>query len=236
MSESVNSMSIMSNIFTNPQTAFDEIKIKYPIILPLLTLIILQAALLIVMYMSIDYKWYVDEMVQRMTTADSNQEDLDAMRQGMEMMSATTTGIIGAVFASLFIAAMYSIMSLYFVIISSITNDGFKFKQWYSFIAWTSMPAVIGLLAGFVMVLTASNGQIVPESINPLSLNELIFNMDATKGGIGSILAGTSITAFWSFALMVIGYAKWTGKSTTVSAAIIFALYAVTYGIWFAIV
>jgi hypothetical protein len=34
---------------------------------------------------------------------------------------------------------------------------------------------------------------------------------------------------------MVIGYAKWTGKSTAVSAAIIFALYAFTYGFWFAI-
>ena len=235
MSESVTSMSIMTNIFTNPQTVFDEIKIKYPVMLPLFSMIILQAALIMMMYMSIDYKWYIDEMVQRVTTADSKQEDIDAMRQGLEMMSATTTGIIGAVFASLFVAAMYCVMALYFVIVSAISNDGFKFKQWYSFIAWTSMPAIIGILAGFVVVLTASNGQIMPESLNPLSLNELFFNMDATKG-LGAVLAGTSITAFWSFALMVIGYAKWTGKSTAVSAAIIFALYAFTYGIWFAIV
>ncbi len=235
MSESATSMSIMTNIFTNPQTAFDEIKIKYPVIVPLFTMILLQAALLILMYMSIDYKWYVDEMVQRATTADSKQEDIDAMRQGMEMMSATTTGILGAVFAVLFIAVMYCVMALYFVIISAITNDGIKFKQWYSFIAWTSMPATIGILAGFVMVLTSSNGQIMPESLNPLSLNELFFNMDATKG-LGAVLAGTSITAFWSFALLTIGYAKWTGKSTTISAAIIFALYAFTYGIWFSVV
>jgi hypothetical protein len=235
MSESVTSLSIMTNIFTNPQTAFDEIKIKYPILLPLFTLILLQAALIILMYTTIDYKWFVDEMVQRVTDADSNQEDIDAMRNGMEMMSATTTGIVGAVFASLFIAAMYSVMSLYFVIISAISNDGLKFKQWYSFVAWTSMPGIVGMLAGFVMVLTASNGQIMPEAINPLSLNELIFNIDSTKG-LGAVLAGTSITAFWSFALMVIGYAKWTGKSTAVSVAIIFALYAITYGIWFALV
>ena len=235
MSESVTSLSIMSNIFTNPQTAFDEIKIKYPVILPLLTMLILQAALVIFMYMSVDYKWYIDEMVQRLTTADAKQEEIAAMRQGMEMMSGTTTGILGAVFASLFIAAMYSVMALYFVIISAISNDGLKFKQWYSFVAWTSIPGIIGILAGFVMVLTASNGQIMPEALNPLSLNELIFNMDATKG-IGAVLAGTSITAFWSFALMVIGYAKWTGKSTAISTAIIFALYAVTYGIWIAIV
>ncbi|PCJ50203.1 MAG: hypothetical protein COA74_02970 [Gammaproteobacteria bacterium] len=235
MSEAPTSMTIMTNIFTNPQTVFDEIKVKYPVLLPFFTVFILQAALVILMYMSLDYKWFIDELIERASTADTSQEDIENMRKGLEMMSATTTGLIGAVFASIFIAVMYAVMSLYLVIVSAITNDGIKFKQWFSLISWCSMPSIIGILAGLVVVLSSSNGQILPESVNPLSLNELFFDMDPAKG-LGAMMAGTSITTLWTFALMVMGYSKWTGKSTAVSAGIIAILYAFSYTIWFAMV
>jgi len=235
MSESVSSMSIMTNIFTNPGTAFSDIKVNNPILMPLFTLLVAQSLLVIFMYSNVDYQWYVDEMITRASDTDTSQEDIANMRKGLEMMSGTTTGLLGAVFGSLFIMVMYSVMALYFVIISAISNDGIKFKQWFSFISWTSMPAVLGILAGYVVVFTSSNGQFLPESINPLSLNELFFNMDPAKG-IGAVLAGTSVTAFWTFALMVIGYSSWTGKKVAVSVSIIAALYTVTYGIWIALV
>lgn len=232
MSESNNSLSIISDIFTSPNKAFEDIKVNYPIMLPLFTVLILNAAMVILLFMSLDYQWYVDELVQRATTAESTQEEIAAMRNAFGAMSATTTGLIGGIFGAIFLALMYAVMALYFVMMSAINNDGYKFKQWMSFISWTSLPSIIGTLASFVVILSSSNGQIAPESINPLSLNELFFGLDATKG-IGSMLAGTGITTLWTFALMVIGYSKWTNKSMAMSAIVITCLYSFAYGIWF---
>jgi len=235
MSSSTNSITILTDIFTNPNKAFEDIKVDYPKLFPILTIIVLNAALVLLLFMNIDYQWYIEELVQRLSNADSSQEEIADMRKGLEMMSANTTGAMGAVFGGIAILVMFVVMTLYFVIISAITNDGLKFKQWFSFVSWTSMPSVIGTLSGFVVVLTSSNGQIMPEAINPLSLNELFFGLDATKG-IGAILAGTGITAFWTFALMIIGYANWTGKTKGMSVVVISALYAVSYGLWFLMV
>ena len=172
MNDSTNSMSIMSDIFTNPQKALDDIKVDYPILLPLLTIVVINAALVLLLFMNIDYQWYIDEMIQRVSTADTSQEDIANMRKGFEMMSANTTGMMGAVFGAIAIVVMYAVMTLYFVIISAITNDGYKFKQWMPFVVWTSMPSIIGSLAGIVVIFTSSNGQIMPESINPLQQKE----------------------------------------------------------------
>jgi len=136
------------------------------------------------------------------------------------------------VFAAIGIPAIFAIFSLYYVIVSNITNDGFQFKQWFSFIAWSSLPMLVDVLASAVTILTASNGQFAPESINPLTLNELFFGMDAMQG-LGNIMASTSITLFATLTLLTIGYSKWTEKSLGKSFMIIIVPYVIYYGIRF---
>ena len=150
----------------------------------------------------------------------------------MEMMSPSTMGVMGAVAVVIFSLIMFSIFSLYFVIVSSITNDGFQFKQWFSFICWTSTPVLIDALASLVTILTATNGQVAPDSINPLSLNALFFGLNATQG-LGNIMASTSLTLFATLALMTIGYAQWTEKPVAKAFVVVAIPYVIYYGIRF---
>jgi len=225
--------SILSEIFTSPGKAYENMKLDYPILFPFLTIVILNMLLVITLYSVIDYQWFIDHMVE-MQAGELSKSEQDQTRQAFEMMNAGVMGGIGAVSVVIMFGVIFCLQALYFVIVSNITNDGFQFKQWFSLVSWSSMPSLLGVLAAFVVVLTASNGQVAPESMNPLTLNELFFGMNPTQG-LGAIYATTDITMFWSMALTVIGYAKWTGKDVVKSSLIVLLPYLVYYGVRIAI-
>lgn len=230
----VSNMSILLNIFTAPQKAFEDIEKRYNFLLPLLSLTLFNAVLIIFLYSNIDYEWFVDYMVQAQAGELTNAEQ-DQQRQAMEMLSPGTMGAIGAISVAIFLAIMFCIYSAYLVIVSNITNDGFQFKQWFSLVTWSTMPSLVSTLAQYVVILTSSNGQIAPETLNPLSLNELFFGLDAISG-VGSILATTDITMFWSIALLSIGYSKWTKKSYANSLIIVLIPYILYYSVRFLLI
>jgi len=225
------SFSILTTIFTEPQKAFKDIQYSYPVLLPLLSIIALNAILVIMLFASIDFEWYIDHMVE-ISAGEASKAEQDQVRQGLSLFSPTAMGSMGAVGAAIGILVIYCLMAFYFVIVSNISNDGFQFKQWLSLVSWSSIPTLVGTLAAFVVILTTSNGQIVPEALDPLSLNELFFGMDPVKG-LGNILASTNITLFWSIALLTIGYAKWTEKTIAKSFLIIILPYVFYYGVRF---
>ncbi|WP_444994578.1 YIP1 family protein [Aliikangiella sp. IMCC44359] len=230
-SSTSSSISILTNIITSPQQAFKDIQHAYPILLPFLAVVLMNAVVVILLFASIDYEWYVDHMVEAQAGELSRAEQ-DQTRAAFEMMSPSLMSGFGAGGVIVGIGIMYSVMALYFVIVSNVTNDGFQFKQWFSFISWTSIPTLIGALASLVIIITSSNGQFAPESINPLTLNELFFGLNPLKG-VGSILAKVDITMFWSIALMTIGYAQWTEKSIGKAFGIVILPYLIFYGISF---
>ncbi|TQV75448.1 hypothetical protein FLL45_11040 [Aliikangiella marina] len=227
--ESPSSLSILTNIITTPGTAFSDMRVDYPVALPLIGIIALNALVVVLLYANIDFGWFIEHMVEAQGGDISNAEK-DQMRQGMEMMSPTSMGIFGAISVAIVMLVIFCAYSLYYVIVSSITNDGFQFKQWLSFVTWTSIPSLIGTLASMVVVFMSSNGQISPETLNPLSLNALFFDFNAMEG-VGNILASTDISIFWSIALMTIGYAKWTESSIGKSLGIVLVPYVIYYGI-----
>ncbi|MET1254677.1 YIP1 family protein [Aliikangiella maris] len=229
MSNSANSLSIFTNILTSPQQAYRDIQQSYSILFPLGLILILNTAAIILLYSNIDYQWFIEQLVEA-EAGDLSKAEQDAMRQGMSMMSPGVMGAISAVTVAVIVFVVFALYSLYLVIVSSITNDGYQFKQWLSLVSWSSIPAIFGALASIIFILMSENGQISPASVNPLSLNELIFGLDGMKGA-GKILASTDISIFWTIALLTIGYAQWTKKSFIKSFLIVILPYAAYYGI-----
>ncbi len=234
MSDSTSSLTLLTNIFTSPQQAFQDLREDYPVLLPLLTLILVNAALVLLLFTFIDFQWYVDHMVE-MQAGDLSLAEQKGVRSAFEMMSPNTMGAIGAGTVAIFLPIVFSLQAAYFVIVSNINNDGFEFKQWFSFISWCSLPSLMGALASLVVIFTSSNGQFAPETLNPLSLNALFFNLNAVKG-LGAVLASIDLSVFWTMTLMTIGYSKWTNKSVPVSFFIILVPYILFYGIRFLMV
>lgn len=229
MKNTISGLSITTNIFTEPHKAFKDIQQNYPILIPLSLIVALNSIIVIMLFINIDFSWYVEYMVES-TAGDKSKEQQDQVRQGIEMMSPIMMAVMSVVSQAVAKVVIFCLTSLYYVIVSNINNDGFQFKQWLSFVSWTALPSLVSSLASFVVILASNNGQIVPETIDPLSLNALFFNLDAVNG-IGRILASTSITIFWTIALMTIGYACWTKKSMLQSFLIVTIPYALYYGV-----
>ncbi len=224
-------MTIFTNIFTSPATAMTQVQERYSIALPMLTFLVLMGLSMYTYYAMVDYVWFVDYMVET-TAGELSKAEQDQTRQGMSMMSQGVMGIVATVSAMIMIAIIYVIQAVYFLIISNVKNDGYSFKQWLSFVSWTALPGLLAIIAMFAYILSSTNGQIPPDSLNPLSLNELIFGMDSSKG-LGKLLSSIHLAQFWSLAVMVIGYKVWT-KSTMANAATIVLLpFVLFYAGWY---
>jgi Yip1 domain len=224
-------LNILSSIFTNPTKAMTDVQERYTVAFPLLIMMALAGAVWISYFSFIDYQWFADYSVD-IAAGDKSKAEQDQARAGFEMMSPTVMGGLYAVGGAIGVAIIYVIQSVYFLIVSNINNDGYQFKQWLSFVSWTSMPTILTILAMFMMVFTSKSGQIAPDALNPLSLNELIFGLEPSKG-LGKILSTIHLPQLWSWAIMVIGYKTWTKKSTASSAMVVLTPFALIYLAWF---
>ena len=149
----------------------------------------------------------------------------------MSMMPQGTMAVIYGITSMISIGVMYLLHAVYFLIVSKVNGDGFEFKQWLSFVSWTSLPAALAFIAMFVMMFSSENMQIAQEALNPLSLNELFFGMEPSKG-MGRLLSSLHFPQFWSLAVMVIGYKAWTNKSMMSSALVVLMPFVVIYLAW----
>ncbi len=224
-------LSILTNIFTAPANAMTQVQERYSVAFPLLLTLVLSSVIWIAYYQMIDYQWFVDYSVEA-SAGDLSKAEQDQVRKGMEMMSPSIMAGSTAVFVAIFMALVYVVQAVYFLIVSNVNGDGYQFKQWLSFVSWASMPILLAILAMFVMLLTSANGQIAPDDLNPLSLNALFFGLDGSKG-LGKLLASIHLAQIWSIAVMVIGYQIWTKKSAVASALIVASPYVLIYLGWF---
>jgi len=232
--QNVGNLTILSNIFMAPQVGMTQVQQRYNVIFPLFTLAILSGLAMYTYFNLVDYGWYVDYMVES-AAGDLSKSEQDATRAAMSMLSQSATAKLAGLSMLVMIPIIFVIQSVYFVIISNVNNDGYEFKQWLSFITWTAMPGLVVVAAMFATLLTSSNVQIAPDSLNPLSLNELIFGFEPSKG-LGKLLSSIHVGQIWSFVVMIIGYQAWTKNSMGKSAAIVLAPFVIFYAGWFVII
>ncbi|MFT5320444.1 MAG: hypothetical protein ACI934_000580, partial [Pseudohongiellaceae bacterium] len=153
----------------------------------------------------------------------------DQLRANYEDLSTNRLTIQAAVSIAILIPLIMVIYSGYLSLISKFTYDEIRFKQWFSLSAWTGLPVIFAALAGWVVILTNSDGMIATSDIQPLSLNTLIFH---TEGPFSSMLSNLNLIQIWSLALSTFGYQQWTGKTLVTSATIVVGPYVLIYGIW----
>ena len=229
--QSTGNIAIITNMFTSPSMAMTQVQERYNVIFPLFTFALLSALIMISYFAMVDYGWYIDYLVET-TTGELSKSEQEQQRALLEMMSQTVMSSISAVTILIAVPVIYVIQAVYFLIVSNVNNDGYEFKQWLSFIAWTNMPSLLAIVAMFALLLTSANGQIPPDSLNPLSLNELIFGLEPSKG-LGKLLSTIHLPQMLSFAVMIIGYQTWTKKSMATSAIIVLTPFVLFYVGWY---
>ena len=230
MTTQVNNLSILTNVLTDPQKAFKDIQADYPILLPLLSFLSLAAFVSILYLYMVDYSWYVEQNVE-MLAGDKSKSEQETVRTQMNLMAPTTQGVIAAITTTIGYLIFFAVYAGYYVMCSNINNDGYDFKQWFSFISWAWIPKSLLLLIAVVIILISDNGQISQYSLNPVSLNSLIFDLNPTTG-LGMLASMIDLATFWTIGIMVIGYKQWTQSSLGKSLFIVLLPYLLIFGIW----
>ncbi len=220
-----NTITTMGQLFYEPKAAFETLKDNPRGWIPLLTIIVLSAAMMYWYFATVDFNW----MVQNMLSANPKLDD--AARATMEkamsrntMMWMTLAGVVIGTPVALALSALYMLIASKFI------GSDISFGKWMSFSAWTSMIKLIGLPLMAVQILT-SHGQLAMEQLNMLSLNFLLFHLPTAHKWAGFVTS-LDVTMIWSAIVTVIGLRVWTGRSTGTCVTIALIPLAVIYGLW----
>jgi len=219
-------LATLSNIIASPGEAFLHLREKPTFFVPLLAIVAANVIATMVYYNTVDFPWLIDFIIQSAEDSSNGSmtmEAQEAMRGALGSISPMVMGAGSAAGTAIVYLIMFCLSATYLVIISAISNDGFKFKNWLSLCSWCSIPTLFATVATVVNILLNDSGQIDPYAMNPVAFASLL-DIDTTAFGAGgSMIAYLDITMLWSAVLMVLGYKLWTGRGTVLSAVIVLA-------------
>ena len=215
-------------LFYEPGATFARLDTRRSTWLPLLLILAANVALVCWYFLGfVDYAWFQEQMLAAVSDP-AQREQQGAMAMSMQTMAGVTS--FGLVFALLF---SFAISGVYFAIVSKVCNIDFKFGRGFALAVWASVPLLLTLPLGAVQMMLGSAGQLPFEALNPLSLNQLVFQYGVTHPMSG-ILDSISVLLFWNLFLLIIGYQAWANVKRATAAKIVVLPYIVIYGIWFA--
>ena len=222
-------ISTLLSIFVDPVKAMQAVLERSMIWLPLLLMTLGTAAVMVWYYQMVDFPWLQDQML-----AASGQTDPQALEAAKGFM---TRGILtggAAVSILILVPVMLLLTSVYYLLAAKVMGNDLSFGKWFAFSTWTAVPSLLVIPAMVVQILLASNGQLAPDALNPLTLNSLVFHLPSTSPWAG-LLNAISIPTLWATVVAIIGYKVWTAKSTPTSVFIVLLPQIVIYGVWAAI-
>lgn len=223
----MNSNTLLLALFTEPTKAYAAIAERGRAWYPLSLLILANVVLLFWYFQGVDIDWLKDYML-------SSNPDLSAPEQRkaaeafMTRSTMTWSSVAGTVIGFPLILA---ISALYFLLVGKVFKLEHRYGQWFAFVAWSATPGLLLLPVKAMQFLLATNGQISPEGLNLLSLNELLLHLQ--PGHPWKTFADNiDLAMLWGLALTIIGLKTWSRRSWAACAIAAGLPYATLYGIW----
>lgn len=224
-------MNMIISIFASPGEVFASLKEK-PRFLWALLLIMAGAALVQFIYFNgVDIQWFFEQ--QLAANPNTTQQQAEDTVQFISNLPQAGIAVFFALIAAAFTVGAILIQALYFKVISGITKDGLRYKQYFALMCWATMPGLLSSLAQFVRLLTSDVSLMPATEINPLSFWGLLNLEPIGAGTFDQIVMNTDPTTIWSIGLAVLGYKILSGKDWATAAMIalipVIVLYAFAF-------
>jgi hypothetical protein len=227
----MNNLAVSVALATAPFSAFEELRARPRFWFPLLVLLATSVGVMFWYYSIVDVEWFKDAMFGSNPDVQKLPEDQRAAMMGMYTRNTLLWGsMVGLLFGMpivLLVSALYLLLAAK---VTSLPQD-LRFKHWFAFACWTSLPTVLSNVVAAIMLAMSDSPQISPSALAPLSLNSLVFGRTMADAGY-SLLESLTIPNLLGWALMVIGVRAWTQRSWAFSALFILVPAVVIYGVW----
>ncbi|MBQ5949406.1 YIP1 family protein [Massilia sp. ST3] len=218
-------LSIMSGMFFDPSTAFDRLRARTSSWLPLIAVTLGTALVYWWYYQTVDFGWLVDH------TLAANPDFTDEQRESTRSMMTPAFITNSSLAATLIVTPIsFAVFAIYYSIVGKITDTGLRYRDWFAFCVWTSVPRLLLLPLMAFQILT-SDGRVAPEDLSMVSINTLFLQLPNSHPWAG-FAAGLDLSVLWSCVLAVLGLRVWTGRSTGACIALCLLPLAIVYGGW----
>jgi hypothetical protein len=219
-------MSNLVDIFLQPGKVFEDLRERPRFALPLLLLVALSAALPLWYFLTVDSAWYVQHMMlasgRDMSAADI--EKMQAIMPGTQRMAyigAASAAVVGVIVSCLF--------ALYFMLAGKVTGAAMPFRRGMSLVAWSNMPALLGLLVALVGVATMKPH--TPLEALMLTNVDPLFVQLPLDSKWGALARGFSLLNVWTWFLLALGWRTFNRAGWRQSIVVAVLPGAVIYGV-----
>ncbi len=225
----MNAISHLWGILLEPAKSWQALSAKTHALLPLLLMIIGQAAMIYVYYQHVDGNWVIEQTIAGMKDASS--DEIAAARNAMSVPMMMWGGIIGSFIGMPIVMAVFA---LYFHLVAKTMGHERSYGQWFGFTVWQSWPSIINVVIGLILILTASSPEIAVSTMSATSFANLLgLTVDNPWH---SLLSAISLLMFWQLWIGMVGFRTWTGRPDSTSLMVVIAPSVVIFGIWALIV
>src|SRR3569833_84718 len=209
---------------TSPIHAFTQLKDKPVFALPMGLTILGTVAVTAWYYSKVDIAWLQDQMTAAARISAAQQAQM-ATRMSRPVL------LWGSVIAApIAILVITTVVALYFRLVAAVANMRYSYKHWFAFIWWAGSPQIISFIPS-LLILAMSSPQIPQSSLQPLSLNELIFHR--TSGAPGySLLSSLGLVQVATMLLTYVGLRTWSGRSPLFCAIFALSPNVLIFGTW----
>ena len=206
------------NILLEPATAFAQLRERPSWLFPLI-LVAGGNGLAILWYFSIlDIPWFMESLLYA-GGADPSAEQIEQFNEQMESVSPRVFMISGFLGASVGLIVIWTLQAGYLSLVSALTGDGIRFRNWFCLATWTAAPTLFSVIGSVITILLNPDGQIGQMELDPLLLGNL--GVQFGDSPVNNIIAPISLTYLWTLGLLVYGYRQWVKGSWLRTAPIV---------------
>ena len=132
-----------------------------------------------------------------------------------------TTALLPVAFAGIVIYAFLD--AVYFRIVSALLKIEFKLEDWIALSIWSRVPGIVLSVVVVILGVITLGRQPDSEAFALLALKRWVELPEFHSGNFGIEFKNLDVALAWTIVLQTIGFRDWSGKSSTVSFAIVAA-------------
>jgi hypothetical protein len=209
------------NIFAAPREAFADIRQRPRFLVPMLLLILISSAVTALYLSKVDIGWMTEQSLRSIDFLDLTDAQIREMSDSAAERGPTSSIVSGVLSTMAGLVIILLLQALYLKIVSALSKDGVRYRQWFSLVCWTSLPTIFASIATAIFVLMNDVSFLPQTAINPISFGNLL-GFDLSESAIAErVVMSLSPINIWTVVLLVLGYRALTSKSVTTAALVV---------------